>query len=356
MPEANPETGAVTDESSAVERVASLLEPEGPTEQEQPEGEAEGSETQEAEAGESPEQSSEEKPETEPESEGEELPDTLEGLAEALEMDPADLAGHLKVPVKVGGKVEHVTLADAIKGQQFEGDYRQKTTELAEQRRKMEADALQASERWQQKVQALQAAIQTVEAGLEAEPSDEALIQLMEDDPQEYLRVTARQKARQKRLEDAKKTYDEQLANAREEASEKLRDFRVEQQRILSEKMPEVSDPKKLQAFESGSQAYLKSLGFSGEEVSGFFGGPFDHRQVLIIRDAMKFRALQEGKKTLPKKLHGLAKVQKPGAAQGKKSDTDKMTASSNRLRQLKHKGTRDQQNKAAIERVKMML
>ena len=118
---ANPEAGAVTNEESAVERVASLLEPEEskpkePTSKQPEQEEPETAEPVDEAEAESEEESSEE-PDTEPESEDEELPDTLEALAEALNMESADLAGHLKVPIKVNGKIEHVTLSEAMKGQ-----------------------------------------------------------------------------------------------------------------------------------------------------------------------------------------------------------------------------------------------
>ena len=361
--EANPETGAITDDQSAVAHVAGLLEPTEPTEQDrekkpkanqaEPEAEveAEGEDAPEAEP------SSEQEAETEPgEGEGEELPDTLEGLAEALGMEPDELAGYLKVPAKRGGKVEHVTLADAIKGQQLDADYRQKTMELSEQRRQLETQAQEATQRWQEQTQRLDTLIQSLEGNLEAEPTGEQMAQLLETDPKEYMRITARVKAQQERIDAAKKARDEELSKQEKQFNLAVQQYRSDQQRLLVEKVPELSDPDKLATFERNVATYLKGQGFTDQDVAGFFGGPFDHRHVLLVRDAMRYRALQNGKKGLGKRLQALPKVQKPGASPSKATNTDKLVASRNRLKQLKRKGSKTQQNDAAVELVKRML
>lgn len=359
---ANPEAGAVTNEESAVERVASLLEPEEskpkePTskqpKQEKPET-AEPVEAEEAEA-ESEEESSEEPDTTEPdEPESEELPDTLEALAEALNMESADLAGHLKVPIKVNGKIEHVTLTEAMKGHQLESDYRQKTSELAEQRRQLDAQSQRALESWQQRVSQLDEIIGQFD---EPGPSAAELVTLMEDDPQEYLRTAAKQKEREERLDKAKKVRDEEFAKYREQLGQQFATNRVHQQQLLQEKIPDLTKPDKLREFEDGLTGFLRNQSFSDDEISGFFSS-FDHRHVLIARDAMRYRAMQEGKKSLPKKLQGKSKVLKPGASLPKATDTDKLVASKDRLRKLGKKGktSRRQQEDAAIDMVKRIL
>ncbi len=351
MSEVPPETGA-SSEAEAVARVASLLEPEGPPKEDDTPQQAPPEEQEPAE-----EEASSEQPETaEPDGEGDELPDTLEGFAEALGMEPDDLAGHLKVPVKVDGKVSYVPVAEAMKGARLEADYTRKTMELAEERKQFEAKNQQAFERWQQEFQRLDEAIQSLEAENEAELSPERQAQLLDDNPQEYLRVMARQQAKAAQLQKVKSARDEALQSQQKEHQERVNTYRTEQQRLLTEKIPDVSDPKKLQAFESDMNTYLGGQGYSAEEINGFLGGAFDHRQVMIVRDAMRYRALQEGKKTLPKKLEGLAKVQKPGASPPKQTSEDKIAAGRNRLKQLGKKGTRRQQDAAAVDFVKRIL
>ena len=355
---ANPEAGAVTNEESAVDRVAGLLEPQEPTSEQPEQGEPQQEEAEPAEAeaqeAEVEEQSSEE-PDTEPdETEGEELPDTLETLAQALNMESADLAGHLKVPIKVGGKVEHVTLSEAMKGYQLESDYRQKTSELAEHRRQLEAQSQQAFERWQQQITQLDAAIEQFN---DPGPSAEELVALMEEDPQAYLRTVAKQKAQEEKLENAKKLREAEVQKYREHLTQQFNETRAEQQRLLQTAIPDLTRPEKLREFEDSLGNYLRTHSFSEDEIQGFFGN-FDHRHVLIARDAMRYQAMQEGKKSLPKKLQSKSKVLKPGPAPAKETDTDKLAASKDRLRKLGKRGktSRRQQEDAAIDMVKRIL
>jgi len=353
MAEATPETGAepVTDQESAIAHVAEMLEPKGLPEQESEEPEATREEPEAEEA------SSDEEAEGKPEdSEDEELPDTLNGFAEALGMEAADLAGHLKVPVKLDGKVEQVTLAELMRGHHREADYTKKTMELAEQRRQVEAQNKQVLERWQQDLQKLNDSIQSLEGDMEAELSPDRQAQLLEDDPQEYLRVMARQAQVKQRLEQAKTARAEAMQKQQAEQAQAIGAYRTEQQRLLAEAMPEISDPKKLQEFEGDMTTFLSGQGYSAEEIGGFIGGAFDHRHVLMVRNAMRYEQLQKGTKTLPKKLGGLAKVQKPGAVSSKTTDVDKIAAGRNRLAQLRSRGTKQQQTDAAVKYVKGLL
>lgn len=346
---ANPEAGAVTDEASAAARIAGLLEeaeaqPE--EDREEPEGQPEPEEEK---------ASSKETEEAEPESEQEELPDTLNGFAEALGVEPDHLASHLKVNVKVNGEDREVTLADAIKGHQLESDYRLKTSELAEQRRAIEAEAAQFNERWQGEFNRLNQAIETAE-GLIGGRSQEELAQLLENDPQEYLRIQAQDQALKGKLDQARQERDKMIQEQREKQHQDIARWRQSQQNILRSRMPELGDPAKLSKFESDAKTYLQGKGYNDQEISFFFSGPYDARQILVLADAARYSALQKGKSEVSKKLKGLPKVQKPGVSQDRKGEEAKLTASRDRLRRLRTKGSRQQQDAAAVDFVKGLL
>ena len=133
--EANPRMGAEgrveTTEEEAVQAVAARLEPEtGPTNKTEQTPPAEPA-NQEAEPVRSTE--GDDEPEVEPSTDddattelttedGEELPDTLSGLAEAIGIDEAELASHLKMPIRINGETQMVSLADAANGQQRDAD------------------------------------------------------------------------------------------------------------------------------------------------------------------------------------------------------------------------------------------
>lgn len=354
------ESEAVTDEQSARNFVSQLMseEPEGPTDDDRPdqpdrEAQAETEETpDEAEASdEEPEDASSEEGEADPD-ESVELPETLEGFAEELGVDPEELANHLKVTVTVNGQKKEVTLAEARTGHQLDADYRQKTMELAEQRKALEAERQQAQERWQQRVQQLDDHIAVAEKLYGSGPDEEQMNRLLQEDAEEYIRQKAQWDRWKERIDSLKSEREKVGTEQREEAVRKHTEYRQEQQRLLSENMPEVRDPEKLRAFEHDATEALKSYGYSDEEIGQFFT-LYDYRTVLILRDALSHRRMEDGKGKLSKKLKAKPRVQKPGTAQGKKTPEDKLVASRDRLRRLGRKGTRKQQESAAFEYLK---
>lgn len=354
----NPETESVpTTDEQAVAVVSRMMEPleEKPTGDQETESQPANQEepVEEAPAEEAGVETSDaETEDVEPDEESVELPDTIDGLAEELGVSPEDLAEHLKIAVTVNGEKKEVTLSEARMGQQRDQDYRQKTMELADQRKALEAESSQALERWQQSVQRLDETIDTFNVLL-AEPSREEMNRLLETDPVQYQRVKAQLDERREILEKAKGEQRKLREDAVREAQANQTKYRAEQQSLLAEKFPDVRDPEKLQKFERAAADYLKVMGYSDEEVTRAFTF-FDHRNILMLGDAMKYRAMENGKGELTKKVKRIPKVQKPGTTS--KRDTDKLTASKDRLLRLKKSGNRRQQTDAAVDFVQNRL
>lgn len=94
------------------------------------------------------EDAEEEAEEAEPDEDSEEPGsiETLSELAEALELPIEEVMANLKTSVKVNGEEQEVTLKEAFDGYQKDADYRQKTQELADNRRGFEQQAQQAQQ------------------------------------------------------------------------------------------------------------------------------------------------------------------------------------------------------------------
>jgi len=329
--EANPRLGAEgrpeTTEEQAIAAVAARLEPQleltpteeneptpstEPANQEEPERSAESTESQtEADA----EPSSEDDATTEPTAETEELPDTLSGLAEAIGMDEAELASHLKMPIRVNGETQMVTLADAASGQQMDADYRQKTQSLADERRQFDADKQQASQALQQRLQAADERLAALTQQIQAEYPAADMTRLATEDPAEYVRLKAQQDAHREALSGQYRAQEAERQRIGQERQSEMAQYRESQQELLVQKIPELTNSDKLEGFEKSMMTYLGEVGFTEDEVTGFVSGAFDHRQVLLIRDAMRYRGMQDKRKTITKTLKGLPRVQKPGAS-----------------------------------------
>ena len=332
--EANPRLGAdgtePTTEQQAIAAIATRLEPEpvptnnvaqeSPSESANQESEpdqlvADTDESQN-ETDVSVESSSEDVATDEPTTDiTEELPDTLNGLAEAIGMDEAELATHLKMPIKINGETQMVTLADAASGQQLDADYRQKTTALAEERREFEARRQQASQILQQRLEAADARLATLNSETQTHFPAEKLTQLASEDPAEYVRVKAQLDARQAAIAQQHQAQEAERSRLAQEREAEVGQYRHQQQKLFIERYPEYLDSKKLELFETGMTATLSKKGFSEEDISGFLGGAWDVRVVDLIRDAVLWNNMQGQKKTITKKIKGLPRVQRPGTS-----------------------------------------
>lgn len=360
-PTANPEEGAVVDEQSAVDLVNRMLQPEGPSDegaQETPEANPDGPETdsQEAVEAEVEPKAASEAEEAESEPEDVVIPDTLSGLATALEVEPDELANHIKVPIKVNGEDRLVTIAEAVKGQQLESDYRQKTSELAEQRKAFEANTERQQTEWQSKVQQVEDLAVLLAARLQ-HPSDEDLNKILEDQGSEaYLvaksRVDAAREADKEALGKVQAQRDQQVR----EQQQNLMEHRAKQQQLLASAIPDFADPQKTAAIEKEMSSYLSGHGFTEEEVKQFYSGPFDHRQVKIIHEAMQWRALQAQKSKITKTIKKAPKMVKPGPSQNYRTPNQGQ-ALRDRLRKAGSKRwNKKEQTAIAVELVKEKL
>lgn len=275
-----------------------------------------------------------------PEDDVTELPDTLEGFARELDMEPADLADHIKVRAKIDGKDVEVTLDEAVRGYQRQSDYSQKTAELARQAEAIQAKEAEVGKAMQDRLQSLDTHINLLQEAMEAGPSDEDLLRInYEQGASAYNEAKAKRDIMRQKLDTAKQAREKELLDAQVRMQNEFLQWRGKQQELAKGFMPELSKPAELEKFERGIRSTLKAYQYGPEEVENFMQR-YDARQLPILRDAMAYRALQKDAPKVKKKLSELPKTRKPGAARGpKKSTGDVKMAALNRLRQSRGKG-----------------
>ena len=78
--------------------------------------------------------------------------------------------------------------------------------------------------------------------------------------------------------------------------------------------MPEFSDPAKASKLKSNMRSYLTSYGFNDQEIAQVY----DHRIVMLVNDAMKYRNMQNSKPNLAKKITKPGKVFSSGVKKDK--------------------------------------
>ena len=307
---ANPLKEAQTDVDKAANAVFGLLNPkeeeeigksEVPKEeikQDSPEPKKEESsnedqpEEQEIKEEESQEETSEDVSQDEEQSDVQEKPDSTE---EQLHK------------VKVAGQEFDVTLDELRNGYQRDADYRQKTEELSYQRKQFQSESEKQRLDYSQKLNELNQSLSIAQQDLNAEINSADLDKLYDEDPTEAARVERKLKKKQDAL-------NQSLQKAQAEQKQQFETFLQDQQRKLVSKMPEFSDPAKASSLKANMKNTLNNYGFNDQEVAQVY----DHRIVMLVNDAMKYRSMQNSKPNLAKKISKPSKVFSSGVKQGK--------------------------------------
>ena len=78
--------------------------------------------------------------------------------------------------------------------------------------------------------------------------------------------------------------------------------------------MPEFSNHEKASQLKTSMKSTLNSYGFNDQEIAQVY----DHRIVMLVNDAMKFRNMQKAKPNMAKKISKPGKVFSSGVKQSK--------------------------------------
>ena len=124
------------------------------------------------------------------------------------------------------------------------------------------------------------------------------------------------------------------LAKNQSEQKKQFDSYLKDQQTKLVSKMPEFSDPDKASQLKTSMKSTLNAYGFNDTEVAQVY----DHRIVMLVNDAMKYRNLQKAKPNIAKKMTKPGKVFTSGVKQSKSEISSK--ARKEKLSRLKKSGS----------------
>jgi hypothetical protein len=231
--------------------------------------------------------------------------------------------------IKAAGEEKEVPLSELIKGYQLGADYTKKTTEVAEQRKLVEAErgaieeAKYARDNYAQRLQA-------IDNFLTSQMPQEDLHSLKENDPIGYAVKVAEISEKKEQLQAIRA---EQARIAQEQQSDYARAMsdRVQQEASkLAQVLPEFSDPVKGDNFRKEIRNYGKTLGFTDEELSQVY----DSRHVLTLQKAMMYDKLQKSKPAITKKVNEAPRMLRAGTSGGnKQSDAQILQKQKTQLR-----------------------
>lgn len=206
-----------------------------------------------------------------------------------------------------GGEKAEVPVTELLEGYTRTADYTKKTQALAEQRKEFEAlSAQREAELRNQYVDKLDALEKLLSAEVEVDWDN-----LERSNPQEYLRLKMHDLERKEAIKLAREEKERvQQENAAKERAN-YNHYLAEQFKALAEKDQIFGDKNKGAEVWKEVNTYLADMGYSPQEIQQLA----DHRAILIVRDALKYRSMQNKAKTVAeKKVVNVPKVQKPGA------------------------------------------
>ena len=265
--------------------------------------------------------------EAEPQTEEVEQAEAEEDEAEEQEDTETEEEEQPRYKVKAAGEEKEVTLDELVKGYQLGADYTKKTTEVAEQRKAVEAEraaieeAKYARDTYAQRLQA-------IEQFITSQTPQEDLSYLKENDPIGYAVKVAELSEKKDQL-NAIRAEQYRIGQIQQSEQAQAMQQRVAQEaQKLTAILPEFSDPAKGETVRKEIRNYGKTLGFTDEELSHVY----DSRHVVTLHKAMMYDKLQKSKPAVTKKVSEAPKMLKAGSSTGN-NNTDTIKKQKAQLR-----------------------
>ena len=286
----NPQTGKVNEKQAEVKKPEAENKPEQNAQVQEKQDVTEEPIKQESET-DQPEVQEETQTETEQETSEVSETEVSEEQTDDIQKEPDST-----FTVKVAGQELKVTLDELKRGYSRDADYRRKTEELSFEKKQFMSEADQQRQDYSKRLSELNQILAFAQQQLNSEASNVDLNKLYEEDPVEATKVE-----RQLRLK--KEKMIEAAQKLQQEQQRQLSSYVQEQQRILAEKMPEFNDAQKASATKNNLRNFLNSYGFKDAEI----GQIYDHRIVMLVNDALKYRNMKNVKPV------SAAQASKPG-------------------------------------------
>lgn len=247
----------------------------------------------------------------------------LSHIAELLGVDEANLAvgedGKIIAKTKVDGEEGSAKLNDLIKSHQLEGHLNKQNMEVIEAKKQLEAERQNFSQNAIAKTQQLEDSLTLAQNQLNHEFQSIDWNALEQTDSSQYTLMRQKFNDRQAQIQQGAQVLGEQR---QAQQSEQLAHFGERLQGEKQQMLNAIPEWQTQEGFEKGRSdlrgGLNKSYGFSTDELDGVFvrGESFsgiDHRLILMARDALAYRKLQEGKPAMQKKVKSAPKVAKAG-------------------------------------------
>jgi len=228
--------------------------------------------------------------------------------------------------VKANGEEKDVTLDELVSGYQKGEDYTKKSQALAEDRKKVEAEAHAVNEAMQMREQYAQRLGQVQQLLAQDANDGTNLEELKENDPIQYAIKVAEKTENNKKLQLLQQEQNKLAQAQQQQVAQHQAKLVAHEAQMLTEKVKEFSDPKKAEQLKGEIRNFGKSIGFTDNELAQVY----DHRHVMVMQKAMEYDKLQKANPGVTKKLAKAPKMAKKG---NKIANVDVYTKQKKRLK-----------------------
>lgn len=206
--------------------------------------------------------------------------------------------------LKVNGQEIEVSLDELKAGYSRDSDYRQKTHSLSQERKSLEEQKNSLRQSYETRLKELNDTIATADEFIRQQQGGQDLQKLFDEDPVAAARLEFQLRQQSEKIEDMK-------AKARAAQQKQYNDFLETQKELAAQRIPEFADPNKADTFKLNMRNTLRDYGFNDQEI----GTLADHRFLMVAKDAMNYKSLQNKKPIVQKKIANAPKVIKSGVA-----------------------------------------
>jgi len=238
---------------------------------------------------------------------------TLSEIAEALEIEPDALLQKLKTRIKVGDDEREVSLSELRDTYATGSEAALHYEEMQRQRQTFESERAEYLQRRDAEIGQLGMMLQYVEQQLLGEHAKIDWPTLRQTDPAAFSAMKHEYNDRYAQIQAIKEGLSAQIQQeaiaARQQAFLGQREHLMSEVGKLREAIPEFADKQQAKALIQDIREYLSEHGYPEERINSIT----DHRDLLVIRDAMKYRELKAKRVDIANRVKGAPKLLKPG-------------------------------------------
>ena len=233
--------------------------------------------------------------------------DDTEEESTEYEDDEPDQSEPSTIRVKVDGEEVDVTLEDLKRSYSGQGKIQKGMQEAAEMRKQAQAQAQQVA----QAAQAIQAMYQKVQQEGFVKPPEEPSRELFDSDPIGYMEAKMQYDEGMKAFNEQQAQLRQQQAYVQQMQAQEQQARLTQEMEKLTEKIPEFKDPERAGKFkEDLVKTANEFYGYAPEDLQGVT----DHRALMVLADAMRWRKSQANKSKAEQKASKARPVIKPQA------------------------------------------